>query len=166
METKCSQTFHPIPKERIRQLTAPHLRLNSKQYEDILSVAKNVSRQKYLFVTAASSNHYKESQALVLNLRKTIFSKLPPSSYSFHYFDLGLTPLERKRVNLPIHICVYTFVCLFMCVIFLSWNAFNYYFEMDDKYYKEIQISRNRTELLCKEFLSRYVFLNIYHRAH
>ena len=98
IDTSCPRHFHPSPETRIRQLLVPRLQPTAQQRESISTIGKNVERKKYIFVTAASSNHYNESQALVYSLRKFVFSKLHPDSYSFYYFDLGLKPAERRRV--------------------------------------------------------------------
>ncbi|KAL8572686.1 hypothetical protein ACOMHN_049815 [Nucella lapillus] len=99
IDTTCQHRFHPSAKTRIRQLLTPRFRVTSQQLDLINALAKGVVPKKYMFVTAASSNHYNESQALVHNMRQFIFNKLPPSSYSFLYYDLGLKPWERRRVE-------------------------------------------------------------------
>lgn len=99
IDTTCNHRFHPSAQTRIRQLLDPRFRQTPQQLEMINALAKDVVPKKYLFVTAASSNHYNESQALVFNMRKYVFNKLHPDSYSFLYFDLGLKPIERRRVE-------------------------------------------------------------------
>ena len=98
IDTSCPRHFSSSPETRIRQLLTPRLQPTAQQRDSISAIAKDVDRKKYIFVTAASSNHYNESQALVYSLRKFIFNKLHPDSYSFYYFDLGLKPVERRRV--------------------------------------------------------------------
>ncbi|XP_041378638.1 uncharacterized protein LOC121390780 isoform X2 [Gigantopelta aegis] len=54
------------------------------------------SASKVIFVTAASSNHFKESQALMKNLHQTVFPRL--KNYTFYFYDLGLTSKQRQQV--------------------------------------------------------------------
>ena len=106
IDTSCPRQFHPSAQARVRQLLIPRLQLTAQQRDAVSAVAEDVQRKKYIFVTAASSNHYNESQALVYSLRKYVFSKLHPDSYSFYYFDLGLKPAERRRVVKNCHCTV------------------------------------------------------------
>ncbi|XP_076461069.1 uncharacterized protein LOC143293743 [Babylonia areolata] len=99
VDTSCPHRFPSSVKARVRQLLAPRFRLTPEQLDMVSELAKGVVPKKYIFVTAASSNHYNESQALVFNLKHFVFNKLPKDSYSFLYFDLGLKPVERRRVE-------------------------------------------------------------------
>ncbi|KAK7109293.1 uncharacterized protein [Littorina saxatilis] len=100
IDTSCPTAFHTSPKQRVRQLVAPkHMQVTADQLRQVLDIGRDVESKRYIFITAASSNHYNESQALVYNMRKYILPKLHPDSYSFLYYDLGLKPTERRRVE-------------------------------------------------------------------
>ncbi|XP_067670404.1 uncharacterized protein [Haliotis asinina] len=53
--------------------------------------------KEILFITAASSNHYLESQAMLKNFHKTVLPNV--KNYSLVYYDLGLTPEQRAQVQ-------------------------------------------------------------------
>lgn len=99
MDTSCPRNFSASTKVRIRELMSPPFQLTSKQHRAIAAIADGVPERKFLFVTAASSNHYKEFQALVYNLKNFVFNHLHPSSYAFIYFDIGLSTGQRSRVR-------------------------------------------------------------------
>ncbi|XP_067660029.1 uncharacterized protein [Haliotis asinina] len=50
---------------------------------------------KYVFLTAASENHFTESQAMIETLSKTILPSL--KNYAFYYYDMGL---KKSQVEL------------------------------------------------------------------
>lgn len=79
-------------------MRVPHMQVSREQLDNISRIGKDVQPKKYIFVTAVSSNHYSESQALVYNLHHNVFNNLHPANFSFVYVDLGLTPLQRRRV--------------------------------------------------------------------
>ncbi|XP_046557593.1 uncharacterized protein LOC124266834 [Haliotis rubra] len=54
--------------------------------------------KRTMFVTATSSNHFYESQALIRNLHRNVFPLI--NNYTFVLYDLGLTASERKQANL------------------------------------------------------------------
>jgi hypothetical protein len=98
-DTNCSRQVPASPTERVRWLLGPKHQLTSQQASSFDSLARGVPSKKYIFVTAASSNHYEESQALVLNLRHNLLPKLRNTSFTFLYYDLGLSALQRRRVE-------------------------------------------------------------------
>ncbi|XP_046574806.1 uncharacterized protein LOC124282815 isoform X2 [Haliotis rubra] len=53
--------------------------------------------KRTMFVTATSSNHFYESQALIRNLHRNVFPLI--NNYTFVLYDLGLTASERKQME-------------------------------------------------------------------
>lgn len=53
--------------------------------------------KRLLFITAASSNHYLEFQAMLKNFHETVAPNF--SNYSLIFYDIGLTLQERAEVN-------------------------------------------------------------------
>ncbi|XP_025077434.1 uncharacterized protein LOC112554065 isoform X1 [Pomacea canaliculata] len=99
VHTNCSDSIPESAEDRVRQLLLPQLRLSLHTQDVLRSMAEDVLETKYIFVTAASSDHYGESQALIYNLRHFVFNKLNPTDHAFYYFDIGLSPSERSKVE-------------------------------------------------------------------
>ncbi|XP_067676413.1 uncharacterized protein [Haliotis asinina] len=53
--------------------------------------------KRTMFVTATSSNHFYESQALIRNLHRNVFPLI--NNYTFVLYDLGLTVSERTQME-------------------------------------------------------------------
>ena len=90
-------TFTSSPRERLRQVLATRLRIPSQYQQAMASSTESIASQKYIFVTAVSSNHYYEMQGLVQSIQQNLFPQL--SNFTFVIFDLGLTPFERYVVS-------------------------------------------------------------------
>lgn len=109
VDTNCTRHFSASAKDRVKQLLEPQFRLTKQQRKNAKDAARDVPQKRIIFVTAASSNHYQESQALVYNMRQHVFPKLAEDTYSFYYYDLGLTLLQRRRVEKNCNCTVKTF---------------------------------------------------------
>ncbi|XP_046380009.2 uncharacterized protein LOC124151536 [Haliotis rufescens] len=68
--------------------------------------------KRLLFITAASSNHYLEFQAMLKNFHETVAPNF--SNYSLIFYDLGLTLQERAEVKKYCNCEVKTFPVLKM----------------------------------------------------
>ncbi|XP_071108555.1 uncharacterized protein [Haliotis cracherodii] len=90
---------HPLPaadsQENIRNILTPVTKLQEGALGRIKDVFNIQERRKYAFVTAASADHFDESQEMIMTLDKYIFPHL--SNYSFYYYDMGL---NRSQVKL------------------------------------------------------------------
>ncbi|KAK3740180.1 hypothetical protein RRG08_054204 [Elysia crispata] len=97
---KCQQTKLPAePEERVRQLIQhPGLKLSASQHAVLQEMASKV-RKSYdvILLTAASSNYYSNSQALLQNLHKHVFPVL--KNFTLLFYDIGLTPDERSQME-------------------------------------------------------------------
>ena len=66
------------------------------------SLANQPDYVDLVFITAASANHFDESQGLVRDLQELVFPQLrleKQFSFHFYYYDLGLTDSQRQRVH-------------------------------------------------------------------
>ncbi|XP_046572044.1 uncharacterized protein LOC124280190 [Haliotis rubra] len=92
---------HPLPaadsQENIRNILTPVTKLKEGALERIKGVFNIQERRKYAFVTAASADHFDESQEMIMTLDKYIFPYL--SNYSFYYYDMGLNKSQVKLVR-------------------------------------------------------------------
>ena len=84
------------PHTRIEQIVRPnHLQMSVKYRDALSAMAAKIPRHMDLIVVSAvSSNHYLESQALLYNLHHNLFPHL--SNFTFVYYNLGLTPAQRR----------------------------------------------------------------------
>ena len=81
---------------RVEQIVLQdHLQLNAK-YQAVLSTmaAEIPHYSEVVMVSAVSSNHYLESQAMLYNLHHNVFPHL--KNFTFIYYNLGLLPAERR----------------------------------------------------------------------
>ncbi|XP_071108926.1 uncharacterized protein [Haliotis cracherodii] len=92
---------HPLPaadsQENIRNILTPVTKLQEGALGRIKDVFNIQERRKYAFVTAASADHFDESQEMIMTLDKYIFPHL--RTYSFYYYDMGL---NRSQVKLDV----------------------------------------------------------------
>ncbi|XP_067650237.1 uncharacterized protein [Haliotis asinina] len=92
---------HPLPatdsQENIRNVLTPVTKLKEGALERIKEVFNIQERRKYAFVTAASADHFDESQEMIMTLDKYIFPFL--SNYSFYYYDMGLNKSQVKLLQ-------------------------------------------------------------------
>ncbi|CAL1546253.1 unnamed protein product [Lymnaea stagnalis] len=83
---------------RVRQLVGPReLQLTSEQREILRGIAGEVKGYyDIIILTGASSNHYNESQAMLMTVHERLFPIL--KNFTLIYFNLGLTADERRMV--------------------------------------------------------------------
>ncbi|PVD22841.1 hypothetical protein C0Q70_16099 [Pomacea canaliculata] len=101
-DENCSSTF-PVPAERLRMMLQSHDILSAQFAEVIDSLANESQRADFIFLTAASSNHYGETQATIKGLQEIIFPMLhkhfPGNTTRLVYFDLGLRKLQTDLLR-------------------------------------------------------------------
>ena len=98
----CNVSFPP-PKERLRRLLQTQYSVGQKHRAVIDSMAGQPDYADLVFVTAASANHFVESQELVRDLHQLVFPQLrKENNFSFHffYYDLGLEQHQLTQVGL------------------------------------------------------------------
>ena len=98
----CNVSFPP-PKERLRRLLQTQYSIEQKHRAVIDSMAGQPDYADLVFVTAASANHFVESQGLVRDLHQLVFPQLrKENKFSFHffYYDLGLEHHQLTQVGL------------------------------------------------------------------
>ncbi|GFO07630.1 hypothetical protein PoB_003413500 [Plakobranchus ocellatus] len=97
---QCLQTKRPAaPKDRLKQLiNRPGLILSDSQHALLREMAAQVTK-KYdvILMTAASSNHFLESQALLQNIHQFVFPHL--KNFALLFYDIGLTGRERRDME-------------------------------------------------------------------
>ncbi|GFR61760.1 hypothetical protein ElyMa_003565300 [Elysia marginata] len=96
----CLQMKRPSkPWDRMRQLVRrPGLTLTDPQHGILREMASHVTGMyDVILLTTASSNHFLESQALLQNLHQNVFPVL--KNFTLLFYDLGLTPAERKEME-------------------------------------------------------------------
>ncbi|XP_025085935.1 uncharacterized protein LOC112559155 [Pomacea canaliculata] len=93
----CTKKLPSSPQERLLQLLERKFQLPVVTYGSVIHrIADNISQQDYIFVTAASSNHFEESRALLKNLRERVFSQL--QKYLLVFINLGLNNQEKEEL--------------------------------------------------------------------
>uniref|UniRef100_A0A2C9M1V7 Uncharacterized protein n=1 Tax=Biomphalaria glabrata TaxID=6526 RepID=A0A2C9M1V7_BIOGL len=93
---RCLRTQLPDdPKARVQQLVGPNkLRLSPTQHELLRKMAKKVEGfYDIILLTAASSNHFNESQALLQTVHTNLFPIL--KNFTLIFYDIGLTSQEK-----------------------------------------------------------------------
>ena len=97
----CKASF-PHPKERLRRILQTQHPIDKKHQTVIDNLANKPDYADLVFITAASANHFDESQGLVKGLQEVVFPRLQEEKkYSFHfyYYDLGLKEHQVKQVK-------------------------------------------------------------------
>ncbi|KAK7483740.1 hypothetical protein BaRGS_00025061 [Batillaria attramentaria] len=90
--------FDPSPAVRLRQILATTNKTSFEPYARAMAASvEGLASSKYVFVSAVSSNHYNELQALVENVQKHVFPRL--KNFTFVIFDIGLTPNEHQQMQ-------------------------------------------------------------------
>lgn len=95
-DKKCLRTQLPDDlSARISQLIRPReLGMNPREHEILRDMAEKVkSSADIILLTAASSNHFLESQALLKNLHENVYPFL--KNFTLVFYNLGLTKQER-----------------------------------------------------------------------
>ncbi|XP_041377247.1 uncharacterized protein LOC121389664 [Gigantopelta aegis] len=97
LDTACNLTLSPASSDaNFQSVFKPLTRVKDVSGRLSEALGPYRSASEVTFVTGASSNHFKESQALMKNLHKTVFPHL--KNYTFYFYDLGLTSEERQQV--------------------------------------------------------------------
>ncbi|BFZ18224.1 hypothetical protein BsWGS_21263 [Bradybaena similaris] len=94
---KCLQTELPDNAiQRVKQLVTPsQLQMSSEEHAILQEMANKVEgNYEIILLTAASSNHFLESQALFKNLHEKVYPYL--KNFTLIFYNLGLTPHERN----------------------------------------------------------------------
>ncbi|CAL1543071.1 unnamed protein product [Lymnaea stagnalis] len=94
----CPQSLSPDPTQRLVDiLVSPNLTLSQPQLDAILSMTKSIPESDIVILSATSSNHYDEMQAMFENLHSVVY---PVTKYfSVVLFDIGLTPEQRRMTE-------------------------------------------------------------------
>ncbi|XP_041377240.1 uncharacterized protein LOC121389657 isoform X2 [Gigantopelta aegis] len=97
VDTACNSTLPPATSDvNFWNVFKPLTRVKDVSVRLSEAMGPYRSASEVIFVTAASSNHFKESQALMKNLHQTVFPHL--KNYTFYFYDLGLTSKQRQQV--------------------------------------------------------------------
>ncbi|XP_076464507.1 uncharacterized protein LOC143296453 [Babylonia areolata] len=98
---RCNASFLPV-EERLGRVFQTQHPITKQQRMLIDSLANHPEPVDLVFITAASANHYEESQGLIRDLHKLVFPELRrQGEYTFHlyYYDLGLNPRQLKQLK-------------------------------------------------------------------
>ncbi|GFS03249.1 hypothetical protein ElyMa_006465400 [Elysia marginata] len=84
---------------RIEQIVqSDSLKVNAKYVAALSAMAAEIPKHSdIIVVSAVSSNHYLESQAMLFNLQQNLFPHL--DNFTFVYYNLGLKPAERRYLS-------------------------------------------------------------------
>ncbi|KAK3798071.1 hypothetical protein RRG08_034627 [Elysia crispata] len=95
LKENCPDLSNKSLQERIEELVlAPHFQLEHHQLQNILSVVSDVSESDVIIVSASSSNHFKEMQAMFKALHRTVYPVL--KNFNVILFDIGLKKKQRR----------------------------------------------------------------------
>ncbi|CAL1548778.1 unnamed protein product [Lymnaea stagnalis] len=104
----CSRPLSNSSDERLTDiLLSPNLTLSNQQRDSILSMADSIPENDIIFLSASSSNHYDEMQAMFHNLHTVVFPIL--RNITVVLFDIGLTQEQRKKTEKHCRCHVVTF---------------------------------------------------------
>lgn len=96
-DDRCLQTELPDnPIQRVKQLiTSSQLQMSSEEHKILQEMANKVEgNYDVILLTAASSNHFLESQALLKNIHERVYPYL--KNFTLIFYNLGLTAQERN----------------------------------------------------------------------
>ncbi|XP_067667366.1 uncharacterized protein [Haliotis asinina] len=97
LESLCPQRRPTTPEDNLRSVLSTVSELDHQHLSLIPGLFSDPpSNKRVMFVTAASSNHFCESQGLMRNLHQNVFPYI--RNYTFVYYDLGLWPWQRNQV--------------------------------------------------------------------
>ncbi|XP_076451412.1 uncharacterized protein LOC143287337 [Babylonia areolata] len=94
----CNASFPPLPQRLQRVLQTQHP-ITEEQKSVIHNMAHHPDPVDVAFVTAASANHFGESQGLIKSLEKLVFPEMRRQgqwTFRLFYYDLGL---EKGQLN-------------------------------------------------------------------
>ncbi|XP_046336559.2 uncharacterized protein LOC124118485 [Haliotis rufescens] len=97
VESSCPRPRPTTPEDNLRSVLSTMSDLNHKHLSLMLGLfPEPPTGKRVMFATAASDNHFNESQGLIQNLHQNVFPLI--SNYTFVYYDLGLLPWQRKKL--------------------------------------------------------------------
>ena len=91
----------PLRKRVAGLVENPKLELSPEQRGAILSMSEGIPETDIIIVSASSSNHYDEMQAMFHGLHTVVYPVMAEQrrNFSVVLFDLGLTRDERRMVR-------------------------------------------------------------------
>ncbi|XP_059155840.1 uncharacterized protein LOC131940935 [Physella acuta] len=96
--SSCPKPLSSNPKQRLLDiLSSANLTLSSRELEDILSMAESIPESDVIILSASSSNHYNEMQAMFQNLHSVVFPLV--ENLTVVLFDIGLTREQRIKTE-------------------------------------------------------------------
>lgn len=93
VDPACTTTFLP-PRVRLERLVSTQYPVSPRHRQVLRSLGARVPPADIVFLTAASQNHFDESQGVVKDLHEKVFPWLHSNtdySYRLIYYNLGLT---------------------------------------------------------------------------
>ncbi|XP_059151103.1 uncharacterized protein LOC131937582 [Physella acuta] len=97
----CSNPLSTNTKERIKNILSSRSLTLHRNQSDLLSVmVDHIPESDVIFLSASSSNHYEEMQAMFENLHTNVYPKV--ENFTFVLVDIGLTKQQR---NITEHHC-------------------------------------------------------------
>ncbi|KAK7481183.1 hypothetical protein BaRGS_00027616, partial [Batillaria attramentaria] len=101
-DTNCTASFPP-PEQRLRTVIQSQEPITPEHRELIDNLANQTNtRVNLIFVTAASANHYNESQGLLKDLHEKVFPFLKTRTkltFKLVYYDLGLSTPQQALLR-------------------------------------------------------------------
>ncbi|XP_055893302.1 uncharacterized protein LOC106076738 isoform X5 [Biomphalaria glabrata] len=121
----CSSEISNNVEERIWDILSPRFRLSKQQTSIIKVFSQSIPSSDTILLSAASSNHFNEFQAMVQNLHTVVYPVL--SNVTYVFLDLGLTIKQRNLtekacrchvISFPFHL----FPSWFKQLFFFHWK--------------------------------------------
>ncbi|XP_067673931.1 uncharacterized protein [Haliotis asinina] len=98
VEPSCPVRPSTTLEENLRSVLSTMSEQNLRDLDLIMGVfPEPYTGKRTMFVTATSSNHFYESQALIRNLHRNVFPLI--NNYTFVLYDLGLAVSEREQME-------------------------------------------------------------------
>ncbi|XP_071115123.1 uncharacterized protein [Haliotis cracherodii] len=98
MESICREPKPATPEESLKNVLSTMSGLNTEDLRLLMGLfPEPPTGRRAMFVTAASSDHYNESQGLIRNLHQNVFPLI--DNYTFVYYDLGLLAWQRQQLK-------------------------------------------------------------------
>ncbi|KAL8590307.1 hypothetical protein ACOMHN_006423 [Nucella lapillus] len=97
----CNASFLPL-QERLQSLLHSQHRITKAQKNLIDNLANHPKFADMTFITAASSNHFDESQGVIRDLHRVVFPELQRQenfTFQFYYYNLGLTEVQLTKLK-------------------------------------------------------------------
>ncbi|XP_041365744.1 uncharacterized protein LOC121380826 [Gigantopelta aegis] len=98
LDTTCTSSLPPMSSDaNFASVLKPVSRVKDVSARLTAALGARMESSAVTFITAASSNHFLESQALIKNLHRKVFPSL--DNFTFYYYDLGLEPQQRHQLE-------------------------------------------------------------------